>query len=81
MSGVVAETYMGGKMDTILRTFNDPAIGKRMQSDDVLVPIEQYKQDDLADKEIVEKDEKKFVKTTVEKELYGYKVNRGGILL
>lgn len=81
MSGVVAETYMGGKMDTILRTFTDPAIGQRTQSDDVLIPIEQYKQDDLADKEIIEKDEKKFVKTTIEKELYWYKINRGGILL
>lgn len=57
-------------MDTILRTVKDPAIGTRIQKDEQLVPIERYKADDLADKEIVEKDEKKFVKTYAEKELY-----------
>ena len=63
-------------MDAILRTLKDSAIGTRIQKDEVLVPIEQYKEADLADKEVVEKDEKKFIKTYTEKELYGYKVNR-----
>lgn len=81
MSGVVAETYLWGKVDTILRTLKDPAIGTRIQQEEQLIPIEQYKQDDLADKEIIEKDNKKYVKTHTEKELYGYKINRGGTLL
>lgn len=81
MSGVLAESYLWGKLDTILRTLKDPAIGTRIQTEDVLTPIEQYKQDDLADKEVVEKDDKKYVKTTNQKELYWYKINRGWVLL
>lgn len=40
-----------------------------MQQDEVLTPIEQYTADDLADKEIIEKDGKKLVKTFVDKEV------------
>lgn len=81
MSGVVAESYLWGKIDTILRTQTHQAIGMRMQSEDVFTPIEQYKADDLADKEIIEKDGKKYVKTSQQKDIYGYKINRWGVLL
>ncbi len=58
-----------------------PAIEKRVVHEDTLTPIEKYTQDDLADKEIVEKDGKKYVKTSIDKDVYGYKVNKGGVLL
>ncbi len=41
-----------------------------MIHEDIFTPIEKYTQDDLADKEIVEKDGKKYVKTFNEKEVF-----------
>ena len=64
-------------MDTILRTLKDTAIGSRIEKKEKLTPIEYYKEDDLADKEIIEQNGKKFVQSFEEKEIYGYNVNRG----
>lgn len=81
MSGVVAEQYLWGKLDTIVRKHPHPAVGMRMQLEDVFTPIEQYTADDLADKEIIEKDGKKYVKTSQQKDIYGYKINKWWVLL
>jgi hypothetical protein len=63
-------------LDTILHGLNHPAIGMRQVDEEVFTPIEQYTADDLADKEIVEKDGKKYVKTSNKKDIYGYKMNK-----
>ncbi len=81
MSGVVAEKYQGWKIDTILRGLSHPAIGMRQIDEEIFTPIEHYTADDLADKEIVERDGKKYVKTSTKKDIYGYKVNKWWVLL
>ena len=81
MSWVVAEKYQWGKLDVILRWLNHPAIWNRQIDEDVFTPIEKYTADDLADKEIVEKDTKKYVKTTNKKDVYWYKMNKWWVLL
>lgn len=81
MSWSVAESYQWGKLDTILRGLHHPSIGVRQVDEDIFTPIEKYTASDLADKEIVEKDGKKYVKTSQKKDIYGYKMNKGGVLL
>lgn len=81
MSGIVAERFQGGKLSDILAKNTHPAVGKKIIQEDVYTPIEHYTQDDLADKEIVEKDWKKYVKTSQDKDVYGYKINKWGVLL
>lgn len=81
MSGIVSETYLSGDLDKILRKHPHPMMGSRIKKEEQLIPIEHYKEDDLADKEIIEKDDKRYVKLVTEKEVYGYKINRDGILL
>jgi hypothetical protein len=48
----------------------------RQIDEEIFTPIEKYTADDLADKEVVEKDGKKYVKTSTKKDIYGYKVNK-----
>jgi hypothetical protein len=81
MSGVVAEKYQSGKLDTILRWLKHPAIGMRQIDEEIFTPIEHYTADDLADKEIVDKEGKKYVKTSQKKDVYGYKMNKWWVLL
>ncbi|HPK27590.1 MAG TPA: type IV secretion system DNA-binding domain-containing protein, partial [Candidatus Absconditabacterales bacterium] len=82
MSGIVAEKYKGGKLSEILKEYKDHrAVGSRKVIEEKLVPIENFKQNELAGKEIEEKDGKKFVKVEEEKEIYGYKIYKDGVLL
>ncbi len=81
MSGIVAEKYKNGKLSDVLKdTQKHRAVGKKTEKKEKLIPIGQYK-GDITTAEIIEKDEKKFVKTYEEKEVYGYKIYKDGVLL
>jgi hypothetical protein len=45
-----------------------------MVTEDKFEPIENFKQSTLKNKKIVKKDGKQFIKTQIEKEVYGYKI-------
>ena len=81
MSGIVAEKFKWWKLSDILKNSQDEAVAKKIVSEDIFIPIEQYTASDLADKEIIEKDGKKFVKSSSQKDVYGYKINKGWVLL
>ncbi|HRX64058.1 MAG TPA: TraM recognition domain-containing protein [Candidatus Absconditabacterales bacterium] len=82
ISGILAEKYKGGKVEEILKEYkNHRAVGKKTVEEEKLEPIEKFKQSELKDKETVEKDGKKFVKTKIKKDVYGYKVFKSGVLL
>lgn len=81
VSGIVAEKYMWGSIDKITRAHPTSAVGVRIEKKEKLIPIEHYHEQDLADKEIVEKDDKKYVQSFEEHQLSGYKINRQWVLL
>jgi hypothetical protein len=75
MSWMVAENYKGWSMSEILKEYKKHrAVWNKIIKEDKLTPIENFTQSELEWKEIVEKDWKKFVKTQIEKEVYGYKI-------
>lgn len=82
MSWVVAEKYKWWKVSEILKEYkNHRAVWHKMVKEDKLDPIEKFKENDLKWKEIIEKDWKQFVKTQIEKEVYGYKIFKSWVLL
>jgi hypothetical protein len=81
LGGVVAESFKWGKLTDILRNSTHPSVAHRVVQEDTFTPIEQYTAADLADKEIIEKDGKKLVKSHIDKDVYGYKINKWGVLL
>ena len=82
MSGIVAEKYKWWKLSEILKEYKDHrAVWSRKVIEEKLVPIENFKQNELAWKEIEEKDWKKFVKVEEEKEIYWYKIYKDWVLL
>ena len=82
MSGKLAEDYKDGVLSDILaETPNHWAVGKRIDKVEKLVPVTEYTSDKLVGKEIVEQNGSKFVKEIVEKQSYGYKIFKDGILL
>lgn len=81
MSGIVAEKYKNGKLSDVLK--DNPkhwAVAKKTEKKEKLVPLSEFK-GDITSAEIIEKDEKKFVKTFEEKEVYGYKIFQDWVLL
>ncbi|HCB52138.1 TPA: hypothetical protein DEP21_06320, partial [Patescibacteria group bacterium] len=52
-----------------------------MVKEDKLTPLTEFTNEQLQGKEIVEKDGLKYVKEVVEKQVYGYKVFKDGVLL
>lgn len=82
MSWVVAERYNDWKLTKTLKEYKDHwAVGKKRVSDEKIVPIENLTQQQLQDKEIIEKDGKKFAKIVSEKDVYWYKIFKGWVLL
>ena len=82
MSGVVAEKYNDWKLTKTLQEYkNHWAVGKKIVSDEKLVPLEELTQKQLEWKDIVEKDWKKFAKIVSQKEVYWYKIYKWGVLL
>ena len=82
MGGVLAETYKWGKLDSILQEYqNHRAVGQRTETEEVLEPIEKFTAQELAGKEVIEKDGKKFIKVIKEKQWRGYKLFKDAILL
>lgn len=82
MSGKLAEEYKDGILSDILaETPNHWAVGKKIDKVEKLIPVTEYTSDKLAGKEIVEQNGSKFVKEIVEKQSYGYKIFKDGILL
>jgi hypothetical protein len=71
----LAENYKDGKLSDILDDYpNHWAVGTKIEKKETLVPVAEYKAEDLTGKEIVEKDGAKFVKEITEKQVQGYKV-------
>lgn len=82
MGGILAESYKEGKLDNILQEYRTHrAVGEIHRREEILEPVEKFTTQELATKEIIEKDGKKFVKTTVQKKGLGYKLYKDAILL
>jgi hypothetical protein len=82
MNGVVAESYRDGKLTDILEDYpNHWAVGTKIETNEKLVPLSDYKQEEIGTKEIIEKDGQKFVKEISEKHIRWYKVFKDWILL
>jgi hypothetical protein len=55
-------------LDTILADYKKHwAVGETKHNEDVFTPIETFTQEQLQGKEIIEKNGKKFVKSTIQK--------------
>lgn len=82
MGGILAENYKWGKLDNILQEYHKHrATGETNTNEEKLEPAENFKAEELAGREIVEKDGKKFVKMMVQKKELGYKLFKDAILL
>jgi len=82
MSGVVAENYQWWKLSEILKEYKSHwAVWSKKIVEEKLESIDKFKPEELEWKEIIEKDGKSFVKSEIEKEVYGYKIFKSGVLL
>jgi len=92
MGWTLAESYKGGKLDTILTEYRKHrAVGETTHNEEILEPIEKFTTAQLVGKEIVEKAEwngvpqsgnvKKFVRSIVQKKWLWYKLYKDAILL
>lgn len=92
MGGVLAESFKEGKLDLILADYKKHrAVGETTHNEDILEPIEKFTAEQLVGKEIIEKVEwsgtpqgeitKKYVKSTIQKKWFGYKLYKDAILL
>lgn len=78
----LAESYKWGKLDNILKEYGrHRAVGEITRNKEKFDPIENFTQEELKDKEIIEKDGKKVVKSIVQKKWLGYKLYNDAILL
>lgn len=80
---ILAEKYKDWKLTSILDIDYKWhwAVWKWVGKEDILKPIQEFKESDLEWKEIVEKDGKKFVKTYKERDYTGYKLFKNWVLL
>lgn len=77
VNGRLAESYKNGNLSSILEEYsNHWAVGTKMEKEEKLTPVTEFTPEQLAGKEIIEKDGHKFVKETIEKPIHGYKVFR-----
>lgn len=87
MWGVLAETYRGWKLDTILADYKKHrAVAETTHNEETLEPIEKFTPKQWEGKEVVEKTDekwitKKFVKSIVQKKWFWYKLYKDAILL
>ncbi len=81
MTGIVAEEYKKWVLSDLLEWFSHPNVADKVEDVEKLVPLEQYKSGDLASKELVEKDGKKFVKTTEKQTKRGFKIYKDALLM
>ena len=92
MGGMLAESYKGGKLNIILADYKKHrAVAETKYTEEIWEPIEKFTQEQLQGKEIIEKTEgqttsqsgnsKKFVKSVVQKQWFGYKLFKDAILL
>jgi len=82
MSGKLAEEYKDGNLSDILsETPNHWAVGKKKEKKEKLVPVTEFTAEQLVGKEVVEQNGSRFVKVTEEKDTYGYKIFKDGVLL
>jgi len=80
---ILAEKYKEWKLTDILNIDykNHRAVWRWIWKEELLKPIEEFKEIDLQWKEIVEKGWKKFVKTYKERDYTGYKLFKNWVLL
>ena len=82
MGGILAESYKWGKLNTILADYQKHrAVAETTYKEDILEPIEKFTQKELEGKEIVEKKGGKFVKSSIQKKWFWYKLFHDAILL
>jgi len=82
MWGVLAESYKWGQLGVILADYQKHrAVAATTYNEDVFEPVEKFTQEQLQGKNVIEKDGKKLVKTTINKKWYGYKLFKDAILL
>ncbi|MDD3262893.1 MAG: hypothetical protein PHR61_03520 [Candidatus Absconditabacteria bacterium] len=82
MSGKLAENYKGGNLSAVLEEYpKHRAVGTKIEKEEKIIPVTEYKPEKLQGKEIIEKDGHKFVKEIVDKKVNGYKIFRDGVLL
>lgn len=80
VSGIIADTYLEGKLTNILADIKHPSIGFKMES-------KTHKTEVAAEyvakawEEIVEEDGKRYAISTTEQKVYGFKTYKDGILL
>ncbi|MBS8122431.1 type IV secretory system conjugative DNA transfer family protein [Candidatus Vampirococcus lugosii] len=81
ITGKVAEEYLDGNISKIFKGVRHWAVGKKKTKKEKLVPIENYKKNELFDKEIITKNGKDYVKETVNVLQTGLRVFKDGTLL
>lgn len=81
MTWIVAEEYRNWVLSDIIAGSRHWAVGQKMEKVEKLVPIEQYKEDQLQWKNIKEQDGKKFVIEYQEIPKWWYKIFKEGVLL
>ncbi len=83
MGWILAENYKWGKLSDILDIDykNHRAVWKWVWKEELLKPIEEFKESDLQWKEIIEKEGKKFVKLYKERDYKWYKLFKNWVLL
>jgi len=79
---VVAESYKWGKLDLVLQDYKSHrAVWDITRNKEELLSIEGLSAEELKDKEIIEKDGKKYIKKMVQKKWLWYKLFNDAILL
>jgi len=82
MWGRLAESFKKWDLNEILKDYNSSwAVGQRTVKEEKMVSVIEYTSEQLAGKEIVEKDWLKFVKESVDVVKTGYKIFKDWVLL
>ncbi len=82
VSWKLAENYKDGNLSSVLEEYPTHwAVGTKIEKEEKLFPVTQYTQKELDGKEIIEKDNHKYVKEIINKKIHGYKVFKDGVLL
>ncbi len=82
MWGVLAESYKWGKLDSILQEYQKHrAVGQTTENEEALELAEKFTAEELAGRETIEKDGKKYIKILKEKKGFWYKLYKDAILI
>jgi hypothetical protein len=80
ITGRLAETYKNGNLSDILKEYlSHRAVGKKTSSEEIFQEVTAT--NNTTGQEVVEKEGKKFFKSKKDKEEFGYKLYKDGILL